>query len=81
MPESLFDKWMGYSEKSKSRKLEQEDLEADAIFEGIQEYMDQRRKRITSPPSKPLEKRPTLTAGAILSDLKPALSTVTEGNS
>ena len=59
---------------------EPEDTEADQEYEKIQDYMDSRRKRLNPRTPKMPNKRKEVTAGEILSELKPTLATVTDGN-
>ena len=75
----MFDKWMGYNEKPKNKKLEAEDQEADEIFAGIQDYMDQRRKRSNKREPKLPEKRQTVTPADVLGGLKKDLALVSQG--
>ena len=79
MPETLFDKWMGYNEKPKNKKIEAEDQEADEIFAGIQDYMDQRRKRDNKREQKLPEKRQAVTPADVLGGLKKDLALVSQG--
>jgi pre-mRNA-processing factor 6 len=79
--DSVFDKWSGFNDKPfKATKYDSDDLEADEVYETIQDYMDQRKKRLSSTPLKNPQKRKEITAGEILSELKPSLATITDGN-
>lgn len=70
---------MGSSVKLKSKQIEAEDVEADSIYDSIQDYMSGRHKRQSSTQSPLPFKKQELTPGSILAGLKPELAKISEG--